>query len=346
MGDIGPDAASSSAAIMELLKDEGENEYVRQSAVTALGKIGPATTVVPVLMAVLNDPDVRNEIVEALGEFGPEAAASFPALTELLKDENRWYVRCATVTALGKIGPATAAVPVLTGSLKDVEPRVRSAAAEALGEIGPAASASCPALMELLEDEDRYVWKDAAIALTKIGPATTTIPMLTESLKDDDPNVRSAAADALGEIGAAAAASLPVPLESLKDKRGIVRAAAVEALAEIGPTKAAVPSIMTMLSDEDPESSACRGCGSREDRSRGGDSRSHPHQTVHSQRRDGRFGFDVRARRNRPGSERKRSQLSCDRSQLCTRSLTELDGWYHLFATEALRKITKGQEQE
>ena len=59
---------------------------------------------VPALIAVFSgdDPDLKVAAAKALAKLGPDAKAAIPALTELLKDEERW-VSAAAEYALEKI---------------------------------------------------------------------------------------------------------------------------------------------------------------------------------------------------------------------------------------------------
>ena len=114
-------------------------------------------------------PYVREAAADALGELGEHAAASIPAVMELLQHRDRG-IRKAAAYALGQSNsrdprhPDTIA-PVLTKCLEHEIPYVREAAADALGELGEHAAASIPAVMELLQHRDRGIRKAAAYAL-------------------------------------------------------------------------------------------------------------------------------------------------------------------------------------
>ena len=80
-----------------------------------------------------NDPKVRKEAVEKLGNVGPGDAHVVPALQEALADKDA-RVRTASILALVKCGAAAApAVPALTElQTKDADRKVRDYAKEAL----------------------------------------------------------------------------------------------------------------------------------------------------------------------------------------------------------------------
>lgn len=126
--------AEAIPALIQVLEDE--DEYVRSSAVFALGEIGPQPGVVPALLEALGDEDgfVRGTAAEALGKIGPEEGV-VSALMQAVGDEDA-YVRQTAVLALKRIGSgAAAAVPALIQALQDKSDRVRGYAAEALEAI-------------------------------------------------------------------------------------------------------------------------------------------------------------------------------------------------------------------
>ena len=89
--------------LVKLLKDHDETNRAR--AVVLLAGIG-STAVLP-LKDILADGDVEVRVwtAEALGRIGPEAGAALSELLTSTKDSAAG-VRCASVSALGKIAPA------------------------------------------------------------------------------------------------------------------------------------------------------------------------------------------------------------------------------------------------
>lgn len=94
---------------------------VRETAIDALARIGPAA--IPSLIVALEDPnaDVRDRAAQSLARMGP---------------------------------PAKEAVPMLIAALEDPDWSVRRSAARALGQIGPEAAPAVPALMRLMRSPD------------------------------------------------------------------------------------------------------------------------------------------------------------------------------------------------
>jgi HEAT repeat protein len=117
--------------LIATLKVVGERGLVRWLAVEALGKIGDARAVDP-LIAALKDEDsnVRKNAAEALGKIGN--ARVVDPLIAALKDENR-DVQKNAVEALGKIGDARAVEPLITAL--ENEKVLRKASAIALVNI-------------------------------------------------------------------------------------------------------------------------------------------------------------------------------------------------------------------
>ena len=187
-------------------------------------------------------------------------------------------MRIAAIRALGGFGrEAAEAVPQLVRALGDDDPRVRWFAIEALGLIGPEAKDAVPALVEALRSrdlayalasEDSDALKDgpirliAAFALGRIGPdARAAIPDLIAALSGPDSRVRGEAARALGLIGPEARAAVPALIRLVT--RGTVAEVAeraAEALGRLGSV--AVPAVIEMLHDADPEVRGRRPSGS------------------------------------------------------------------------------------
>ena len=121
---------------------------VRLDCAMALSHLGPkAQPVFPTLLASLEDRDnqkpvypfgfsVRQVVVNALGQIGPEARDAVPAITAILREDPDEGMRCAAARALGNIGPeACTAIPTLLDSQKDTSPSVSRMATDALSLI-------------------------------------------------------------------------------------------------------------------------------------------------------------------------------------------------------------------
>ncbi|WP_165234675.1 HEAT repeat domain-containing protein [Aquisphaera insulae] len=217
-----------------------------------------------VLLDLLDDPSE-----------GPRAGALF-ALEALCRE--RRSVRPAAAVALG-------------ARLALGEPGERSEIAAALARLGPAAAGVAGSLADALEDDDRSVRVEAAVALARLrdpravpalidvllqggrsfpriaealgllgAEASAAVPPLVGILRRDPPADRTAAhnrpilvAMALGRIGEAARPFVPVLLDLAGDLPHTVRAVAI-ALGQIGGLEAlaAIPHLEAWLEDADP----------------------------------------------------------------------------------------------
>jgi HEAT repeat protein len=85
--------------------------------------------------------------------------------------------------------------------LQKPDPKVRKKAVAALGHVGALDPAAIPALTGAVKDRDATVRSEAILALLNIGPpAKDAIPTLNEACNDKDAAVRSYAAKAVARI--------------------------------------------------------------------------------------------------------------------------------------------------
>ena len=183
---------------------------------------------------------LRRDAAQALGEIG-DAAAMEP-LIGALKDPKR-DVRDAAVVAIGELGGDPRAVEVVAGNLQSGKSIERDEAASALGKMRH--EAGMEYLLPALKDQDFFVRRSAAVSLGQIGHPGA-VEALSQTLKDEDKDVREAAASALGDIGTAAAVAPLV--QSLGDESAMVRYRAVESLGRIGGS-GAVDALVGALKD-------------------------------------------------------------------------------------------------
>jgi len=216
-----------------LLDESSSGDFVKVSHAANLIKKIPDSEkqqYLNVIVPKLKDANknVRESAALALGYIG-DARAVEP-LIEALKDQNE-YVRLGAALALRNIGD-TRAVEPLVEALKDEHDGVRGNSAVALGLLGDARAVEL--LREALKNEDEEMRKNAALALGTIGD-TKAVELLIEALKDDHEEVRWCATYALGNIGDARAVE-PL-IEALKDEGEKVRETAADALIKIRSKK-------------------------------------------------------------------------------------------------------------
>jgi HEAT repeat protein len=210
-----------------------------------------------------SDKKARMSAVNTIVEIGPEAAATIPNLTTILRNRNENVeVRASAALALGRIGSqAKAAVPDLSAVLRDRNENVylRASSASALGDIESEAAAAVPDLITALRDQDKNVRKSAASALGEIGSeATAAVPDLIAVLRDqhEDVQVRKSAASALGSIRPEAKKVVPDLIAVLRNRHEDVqvRKSVASVLGYIGPeAKEVVPDLISILENQSEE---------------------------------------------------------------------------------------------
>ena len=154
------------------------NKLSRSLAVEGLGSMG-APEALPEILKLLKDSDasVRVAAARALWKLDPKQTATVvPVLIEGVKDQKHWAVRGRAIFVLGEIGPAAKeSVPALCEALKDKYEDIRALAAISLGNMGATAKPAVPELRAALKDEDGGVREKAAKALEKIDKATPAL---------------------------------------------------------------------------------------------------------------------------------------------------------------------------
>jgi HEAT repeat protein len=236
---------------LDLLEEglKSQHETVRRAAAQALGRLGDARAVEPLIQALVDvDEKVREAAAQALGRLGE---ISLEPLIQALVDVDA-DVRRAAAQALGQLGDARAVEPLIQ-ALEDMDADVRRAAAQALGRLGDARAVE--PLIQALKDGTWRIRRAAAQALGRLGDARAVKPLI-QALEDED--VREAAAQALGQLGDARAVE-PL-IQALVDMHEDVRWAAAQALGRLGDARAVEPLIQALV-DEDVRWAAAQALG-------------------------------------------------------------------------------------
>lgn len=121
---------------------------------------------------------MRSAVLVLLAFAFPVAAADesvVPKLIAALKDSDP-EVRANLATALAKCGPV--AIEPLVEALKDRQATRRAGAAYALALMGYPARSAVPALVDLLDDPDLEVRRQASYAISRLVP---TLPTRSEA---------------------------------------------------------------------------------------------------------------------------------------------------------------------
>jgi HEAT repeat protein len=240
-------------AVLELVRGL-EDDSTFEITAEALGRMGPAAkgAVLPLTVG-LRDAKERHRAAAAaaLGEIGLDAKRAVPRLQPLLRDRSGEVRAWAAYACIQITGDEVGHIGILTDLLrgKTDADGGRHEAAQALARLAPRGQSAVPAVIEGLEDPDRWTRWSATVTLGKIGPAAkSAVPRLIARLSggrparqlmwpSDERESISAAVQALGQIGPAAAAAIPRLTELARNEDLELATAAEEALATIRATK-------------------------------------------------------------------------------------------------------------
>jgi HEAT repeat protein len=243
------DEASRKRAVdaLEKLMTAEVSPVVREGALWSLGEIGGARAE-QILLRGLDDPDpkLREAAADSLGKIGGVPAVK--SLTAVLLKDKEAAVRAAAVRALGDIGDANAAIPLLR-ALEDPDPYVRRAADDALGRLQPGQHES---LREALNHPSPRV---RAEAIERIGPSPSALELLIRALNDEDYSVRDSAVRVLSSNRDAN--WIQGLSSALTNDSALVRMGVATALAKTSSPDA-VPALTSVLATEENPSVRAR----------------------------------------------------------------------------------------
>lgn len=195
------DERGTTAQALHGLRSGGRFRQVRRARAAALlGSLGKQDAWAP-LCAVLEDrsPAVRIAAARALGQIGVAGAAR-PLLGKLAG--SRRVPSDIVAYALIQLGPG--AQRDLVQAASHEEPLVRAVAVEILGRTG-AVSAVQTLIAALQGDRSEEVRIRAARAIGRLGMLAGVAPLLATTDAGEPTALRAAAAAALGDLGAGAA---------------------------------------------------------------------------------------------------------------------------------------------
>ena len=253
--------------------EEDQIAKVRQNAVRALRRIGPAAHAAEKsLRKILTDPDrnagVRQEAVMALGEINPPSSVVVRLLVEALQDKDAG-VREKARQVLSKIdsppgfrvglwpnrllplGSSASIVRSLVGGLKIQNPEIRKDIIAILGRFKASANLVVkPLIQVLVTEENEDLRHEAASALARIG--SPAVKPLIRALKHPKIGVRIKAIEALGRIGPQAGEAIK-PLAKLLGSEAEIRQQTARTLGKIGPEAEAVIGALLDRLDQEKE---------------------------------------------------------------------------------------------
>ena len=252
------DAGAVPALLLRLAERRG---WLAFACLTALGEIGdPAAA--PAIAGLLGAPGLRPAALEALGRVG--GAEAVEPLLEALSSGDRGLRAVALSAAhrfLGRHGADEQAAALAAGlraradaglfaflreGLRHHDSKSRAAAVDLLRCV-PGAEAAALALEALADAPEA---EQGPLAAVLAGLADADLQLLVGRLEDPSPAVRLRLAQVLGEREQRGA--VPALLALLADRTGHVRGAAAAALGRIGDTVAAAP-LAGLLRDPYPD---------------------------------------------------------------------------------------------
>lgn len=210
---------------------------------TACGPHRPSESLVRQLQS--EKPETRVRAAEQIIAKKPPAGEVLPALVQAFRDP-RVSVYSAAARAILSLGDP--GIDALAGLMSDNDAWVRCRAAETLGLARPAAVRAVPSLIRALRDSDFCVTGKAVAALGSIGKPA--VPALLDMLNDNNPAVRRNAGDALGLMAPELQAeAVKILLPDLKSKDEFIRGEAAVRLSGMGGV--AVPVFLAALRSGD-----------------------------------------------------------------------------------------------
>lgn len=214
--EIPPVLKEALPTIKKALQDK--NDTVRLYAAVITVWLSPGTKeVVPIfVMALKNDPKIRDLAMEALGELGAGAKDAVPEIMRTL-DEYSIPARVHAADALSKIGAdPEIIVPRLIEMLRDNDTWIRSTSIRALSRIGKPA---IPELIQAFITGNRMTILATAYTFARMGSeATDAMPVLATALNNPDHKIRLRAAYALAQIKPEINEAVPILLKALNGR--------------------------------------------------------------------------------------------------------------------------------
>ncbi|MFF1837036.1 HEAT repeat domain-containing protein [Streptomyces sp. NPDC058231] len=151
---------------------------------------------------------LRTSALRALGSFGPAARCAVPELRSLMRSRPGTPAATEAARALWAVeGDAEAVLPVLIEGMRSEHVHEQRPAVCALGRLGARAAAVAPALRALLHHDELWLRVEAAIALWEVsGRTEESVPVMLAAWEKNR-HVRVRVAECLAQMGVAGAGS-------------------------------------------------------------------------------------------------------------------------------------------
>jgi HEAT repeat protein len=243
--------------IEEVVKGNGGDRLLHETASNALAKLGPPA-VEPLMAAIKEHPsDLRKQAVAArvLGYVADRQVVDSvvePIFAESMKRLKLGRdIRKGAVEALGELGDSRGIEPLICTATEDQNDGVRHLAVNALIKHGSLAVE--PLMAALAEGASGERKRLAVHVLGQISDKRAVFPLISK-LTESDPLLRKSAIEVLGKFGDVRA--VDALIVALKDSDITVRVCAATALGQIADAKAAQPMI-DALKTENSDSVRC-----------------------------------------------------------------------------------------
>ena len=229
-----------------------ENDAAKLRAAQALYKVsGFHQAALDILHegARSTDKNLRQEALVCMVQVGCKSTVLIPTMVNMVLAPDDQHILASQILAnIGRDG-----TPALLEALMTNDADQRTRLLYALRHLGPNASAAIPAVIKLVEGNDRALAMYAAAVLPDLGPdAKQGIPTLLATLKSDDRAFRQAGAEALVRIDRDQAAHVIAPVvEVLQKGQPQEQQRALWFLRHLNAqAKPAVPALIALLKTE------------------------------------------------------------------------------------------------
>ncbi len=257
--------------LIELFDDDDAD--IRWNAVTAIKGVDAKPDVLEALLRALDDedPKVREQAAQALGQYIENSEILIPRLEELALNDKNEDVRSSAGFAVERLKgiykfPTQPIEEIdlekykddpeglfkeLVGRFGEGELLARQYAVNLLAEQFP--EEAYPVLINAITDADPLIRGAVPVALGKIGKGKPgTLPVLLDALEDENRDVRIAAAMGICLLEDEAVPAVPVLLEMLQDEDEVLRGKVAEALGYAGGISPyeVIPALVGIFADE------------------------------------------------------------------------------------------------
>ena len=253
---IGKPARTTAPALIQIIRDKGQQKEVRKAAIRALHSVYPQDPdAIPAYLQVLEEPDagLQYETVGELGTFQEMAAPAMPLLLKLY-DSTGDMLRFQIIGCWAGIGPQAAqALPSLITALKGKNKLLSAEALIAISRMRQAGAAAAPDLIEIIQgDADPRLRQSAAVALISVIPRDAKgVSICISLLKDRDEQMRWFAIEGIAERGTNAAEAVPSLVALYPTETVAGRLRIINCFGSIGgQATSAVPLLASALKDQ------------------------------------------------------------------------------------------------